>query len=792
MFTSSYTLVEAPAPSPGTPSHSPPPSRDGPQKVQVSPANSDDSSIACDLSDLSFNYERNSRGEIVRVSKGSSKASSTPPTPSDSPPKAPSPVLGGPAATYSRPPPLARSESLPQESLYQPRQFQRATSGPLAITPAGTSRGFSALAATNAATGRKLGGARRVRLEDLPEGDVQPKPNTQPAAPFPSAATAFDEKENQRARAIRPARSIGKSLGFERIPEVPSGEEQHAPQPIRPRRSASLSDAPPPIDPLPERPIAGHARPGTGLGARRVTLEEKLRQEREIALEEGYARREAEEAAARAAQAQGAGQGYVPAPSPTHVARPHLRHERKDSDTMRGGSGSPTAVDPPRHRRSPTALDAQAHKQGHWEEGELQQPPIQATKSAPVPLTAAPSQSGERGGSSRTIIVNKKGYQRLDLLGKGGSSRVFRVMTGSHEIFALKRVALDKVDADTMSGYMNEIALLKRLEGNQRIIRLLDSEVKQGGGSSKGALFLVMECGEIDLAKLLQEQQKEPMDPVWVAYYWKQMLQAVHVIHEEKIVHSDLKPANFVLVKGQLKLIDFGIANAIANDTTNIQRDHQIGTVNYMSPEAIELPEGMRRLKVGRPSDVWSLGCILYQMVYGQPPFQNFNVYQKMKVIPDESHVIEFPEYAVPVAQRRKEGATTTTGSPPQKLEHLRVRVPQSIINTMKSCLVRNPKARATIPELLQQNWLEPEPSRAPSPSPPPPQYPELQLREDETIINPHYMRQLLEYGLRRGADGIDGWTEERLAAEAERLVSELKHINRDAALSAAASRQMS
>ena len=55
-----------------------------------------------------------------------------------------------------------------------------------------------------------------------------------------------------------------------------------------------------------------------------------------------------------------------------------------------------------------------------------------------------------------------------------------------------------------------------------------------------------------------------------------QILQAVHVIHEEKIVHSDLKPANFVLVRGQLKLIDFGIANAIANDTTNIQRDHTV------------------------------------------------------------------------------------------------------------------------------------------------------------------------------------------------------------------------
>jgi len=60
------------------------------------------------------------------------------------------------------------------------------------------------------------------------------------------------------------------------------------------------------------------------------------------------------------------------------------------------------------------------------------------------------------------------------------------------------------------------------------------------------------------------------------------MLQAVHVIHEEKIVHSDLKPANFVLVRGQLKLIDFGIANAIANDTTNIQRDHQVASLRLV------------------------------------------------------------------------------------------------------------------------------------------------------------------------------------------------------------------
>ena len=54
------------------------------------------------------------------------------------------------------------------------------------------------------------------------------------------------------------------------------------------------------------------------------------------------------------------------------------------------------------------------------------------------------------------------------------------------------------------------------------------------------------------------------------------MLQAVHSIHEERIIHSDLKPANFLVVEGMLKLIDFGIAMAIQNDTTNIARDSQV------------------------------------------------------------------------------------------------------------------------------------------------------------------------------------------------------------------------
>ena len=165
------------------------------------------------------------------------------------------------------------------------------------------------------------------------------------------------------------------------------------------------------------------------------------------------------------------------------------------------------------------------------------------------------------------------------------------------------------------------------------------------------------------------------------------MLCAVDTIHRERIVHSDLKPANFLVVEGQLKLIDFGIAKAIQNDTTSIARESQVGTLNYMSPEAILGGNSASRsggpiVKVGRASDIWSLGCILYQMVYGKTPFAHLPFIQKMHAIIDENHQIEFP------------------------------RIRNSyLLDVMQRCLDRNPKMRITMAELLDHPFLRPEQS---------------------------------------------------------------------------------
>ena len=115
-----------------------------------------------------------------------------------------------------------------------------------------------------------------------------------------------------------------------------------------------------------------------------------------------------------------------------------------------------------------------------------------------------------------------------------------------------------------------------------------------------------MECGETDFSSLLDEQRGKPLNMSFVALYWQQMLEAVQAVHEQKVVHSDLKPANFVLVKGRLKIIDFGIAKAIANDTVNIQRDVQVSERSPKKTHAYTVPpdrDSQLHVSRGRPQD---------------------------------------------------------------------------------------------------------------------------------------------------------------------------------------------
>lgn len=147
------------------------------------------------------------------------------------------------------------------------------------------------------------------------------------------------------------------------------------------------------------------------------------------------------------------------------------------------------------------------------------------------------------------IHVQGEPYAKLGVIGKGGSCKVYRALSANCEVVALKKVRLDGLNKTAIEGYANEIALLNRLKGNQSIIQLYSSEVDY----DRKSIFLVMELGEVDLNYVLRQQElisssqegrgRSSLNMNFIRLTWQQMLTAVHAIHEERIIHSDLKPA---------------------------------------------------------------------------------------------------------------------------------------------------------------------------------------------------------------------------------------------------------
>jgi serine/threonine-protein kinase TTK/MPS1 len=143
----------------------------------------------------------------------------------------------------------------------------------------------------------------------------------------------------------------------------------------------------------------------------------------------------------------------------------------------------------------------------------------------------------QKSNDKTFFTMHGKVFMRSQLIGKGGSCKVFKILDESGQAFALKKVKLRGQDPSVIAGYKNEIILLNKLKDNERIINLIDAEQLDGN------LLMILEYGEIDLEKMLQKSADVPLSINFIRNYWEQMLQAVQAIHDHNIIHSDLKPA---------------------------------------------------------------------------------------------------------------------------------------------------------------------------------------------------------------------------------------------------------
>ncbi|MEM6296374.1 MAG: serine/threonine-protein kinase [Myxococcota bacterium] len=232
---------------------------------------------------------------------------------------------------------------------------------------------------------------------------------------------------------------------------------------------------------------------------------------------------------------------------------------------------------------------------------------------APSP-DPAPTASASDMELTFTRDIGKKiagRYKITDVIGEGGMGVVYEAWdTQVERKVAIKLVRSDTTDRKFLSRFRRELEITSKLRHPSTI------RVFEHGETKDGRPYMVMELltGE-SLADRLEQGPLDEMEALQIA---RQAAESLSEAHEHGVFHRDLKPDNIFIetvgVSKVVKVLDFGIAGGV--DATRLTQAGEVfGTPQYMSPEQCN------GLPLDHRTDIYSLACILYEMLEGRPPF---------------------------------------------------------------------------------------------------------------------------------------------------------------------------
>lgn len=210
-----------------------------------------------------------------------------------------------------------------------------------------------------------------------------------------------------------------------------------------------------------------------------------------------------------------------------------------------------------------------------------------------------------------------EGYANPQLIGKGnyGTAYLCQDVNNDNEKVVVKKISLFSLSEKEKMDAYNECKLLKKVN-HPNIIKYIDSFIEDD------TLHIVTQyCDQGDLSSAIRKNKEMNLyfEEDVIIDWFVQITMAVDYIHSMKIMHRDIKTGNIFLSKNNvIKLGDFGIAKVL--DSTSDQAKTVIGTPCYISPEVCESkPYDFK-------SDIWSMGCVLYELCTFTKPFESSNI----------------------------------------------------------------------------------------------------------------------------------------------------------------------